>query len=370
MELSCFLVFNHFKTRFTFYDAAYYPDNKNLEHVYKWYHAERGWNRDFPTKFGERPRKIEYNKSLIAAFGDSFTYCAQVKDEETWEEYLSALLQSNVYNFGTSAYGTDQAYLKYLSVSPKVRTPVVLLGIYTENINRLLNVYRPFYFKQTGMKATKPRYILKQDKLVLLPNPVKSRDEIKNLQNIDFLRQIGRNDFWFKLDNLDKSDFWSNTDYPELKFPYVKILFNKRIWKEMINKRGDNRADDLMPRPHTDLWNNAEAQILMFKIIESFAADAKKYNSVPMIVILPSIREVKEKIVNGKSSEGEQKILEYCRAHHIIVFDCIELFAKQAGSVTEMESYFKGHVSPKGNKIIAAALYDFLNDSKLSLKAK
>ena len=38
--------------------------------------------------------------SIISCYGDSFTFCRQVDDNETWEYYLAKLAKINVLNFG------------------------------------------------------------------------------------------------------------------------------------------------------------------------------------------------------------------------------------------------------------------------------
>ena len=38
-------------------------------------------------------------QSIISCYGDSFTFCRQVNDDETWEHYLSKKLKTNVKNF-------------------------------------------------------------------------------------------------------------------------------------------------------------------------------------------------------------------------------------------------------------------------------
>jgi hypothetical protein len=355
-ELICHITFRHFKQRFTFYDLhKYFSDDKiYTKGILMRYHPERGWDSAYPTEFGERPRSAAYDKSLISAFGDSYTYCAEVKDHETWEERLSALLQENVYNFGVGGYGTDQATLKFLSVFPNVRTPIVILGLATENINRIVNVYRPFYYEKTLVKLTKPRFVLKGDRLFLSPNPVPSLRRIKDLRNADFLKQLGRNDFWFNRDR-----------YPELRFPYLKILFNRRIWREIIYGK---KISDMSPRPYENLWEDKEASALMFKILESFATRAREYGAVPIVMISPSQAEVLEKFERRKDSAAEKKILDFCRERDILVFNSIQALANRVDSAGDVESFFSGHVSFKGNQIIAEALYDFLKSHAFSCR--
>ena len=103
-----------------------YVLEKFLSHGYD---AELGWVRKPNTEHSENGRdgkvkwttnnsgartnpKFEEMKSDISCYGDSFSFCRQVNDDETWEHYLSELLKTNVQNFGVGNYGLDQAYLR------------------------------------------------------------------------------------------------------------------------------------------------------------------------------------------------------------------------------------------------------------------
>ena len=93
------------------------------------YDAELGWVRKPNTEHFENGKdgkvkwttnnsgartnpKFEEMKSDISCYGDSFSFCRQVNDNETWEHYLSELLKTNVQNFGVGNYGLDQTYLR------------------------------------------------------------------------------------------------------------------------------------------------------------------------------------------------------------------------------------------------------------------
>jgi hypothetical protein len=53
--------------------------------------------------YADRPCRIN-------TYGNSFTQCHQVSDEETWQEYLAAHLGEPVRNFGMGGYGFYQSY--------------------------------------------------------------------------------------------------------------------------------------------------------------------------------------------------------------------------------------------------------------------
>jgi hypothetical protein len=347
IEVLCSSFFNIFKDKFTFFDISQYLSTyTTIRCAYQGYHSERGWDTKYNTQFGERPREVSYNKTYIATFGDSFTYCEQVKHNETWQEYLSSLLKRDVYNFGTGGYGTDQAYMKFIEKYPKVKTPIVILGLITENINRIVNVYRPFYYSKTAQRLTKPRFKILKNKLVLLKNPIANEKEIIKLKSQKFINEIGQNDFWYNRDN-----------YPILHFPYSKILFNKRMWSELIYK-----IDDMNPQAWVNLWENKEARDVMFKILESFIAEVKAEKAIPIIMVIPDEDEVDMKLKTGKDTENTLKIREFCRVNNCRYFNPIDGFVEDIKRGSAITSLYIGHVSPKGNMIIANQLFQYLKD--------
>lgn len=89
-------------------------------------------------------------------------------------------------------YGPDQALLKLKRVYREHPTPVVFFGFTSENVNRIVNVYRwaldvQTYHTPLGwdgtpfFEGTRPRFLLQDGSLVLLPNPVWTREELRRL---------------------------------------------------------------------------------------------------------------------------------------------------------------------------------------------
>ena len=217
VELAACGFFHTQRDNYTFYDPAQYAvDDGALPKLREYYDLELGWKKPFPSEFGERPREEAYAESMMATFGDSYTYGDEVDDDETWQTYLSRSTRKNVFNFGNNGYGTDQAYLRFREDYPEVRTPLVTLGLTVDNIKRVVNVYRKFFYSKTGIPATKPRFMLEGGQLRLIENPIRGVDDLERLKDSRFLAEIGKNDLWFNRD-----------DYPELSFPYTAILFNR-----------------------------------------------------------------------------------------------------------------------------------------------
>ena len=132
-----------------------------------------GWPRDRQPRSGP----ITYSRLCASAFGDSFTYGDAVEEHETWPYFLSVALHCEVGNFGYSAYGLDQAVLRYEQEQPG--TSVVLLGLSGEMVRRGLAGSWSFYGgaaiqRQYGFPEyyyEKPFFVLSDDKLVEIPLP-------------------------------------------------------------------------------------------------------------------------------------------------------------------------------------------------------
>ena len=355
VELSSCLFFSCFRKRFTFFDLkSCTVKPSQIPSLRQQSSARLGWDMQYKTPYGERPRVISYDRPLIATFGESFTHCDEVRHHETWQTYLSALLKRDVFNFGTRAYGTDQAYLKFTSVYPRVKTPIVTLGIMTENINRCVNVYRPFYYAQTGFWMTKPRFALERGRLALLENPIRRKKDLEQLENPRFVQSLGKNDWWYNRDS-----------HPVLEFPYSRILLNKRMWLEAYYGKGSRTISDVNPRPWPYLLDVPEATQLLLKIAESFIKDAKGYGVTPVVMILPLEAEVTSKFRTGKDQKAISLIKELCRREQCLCFDGVAALARNIRSVQDAKPLFTWHTTAQGNRVLAREFFEFLKKQGL-----
>ncbi len=83
----------------------------------------------------------------ISVFGDSFTHCNDVRDEDTWAAKLEQMDPGiEVLNFGVGAYGLDQAFLRYKHDGVRFNSHILLIGFMSENIVRGVNVFRLFLY--------------------------------------------------------------------------------------------------------------------------------------------------------------------------------------------------------------------------------
>ncbi len=358
IELMSFGFFSLFHDRFTFLETGLYRlSDTDLPLVEKRFDARLGWGEHHTTPHGERPMVRTYGTPLMATYGDSYTYCAEVEDDETWQTFLADDTHSDIYNYGVGGFGTGQAYLRFRDEFSSHQTPVVTLGLITENINRTVNVYRPYYYPATQLRFTKPRFILRDGDLALLENPIQDKVDLRKLMDDGFLRTVGKNDWWFNRD-----------EYPVLGFPYSAILLNQRIWKEAAFGKMERPVTDMNPRPWAELWKQDAPRSLMFALFDRFFDDARELGARPLLLILPQREEVEEQVRTGRLPHAVQSILDHCEAQSLECIEMISVLAQQVqtgGAQTLDELFLSAHVSPEGNRLIAQRIAQWLREQGL-----
>ena len=277
----------------------------------------------------------------ISAFGDSFTYGEDVALGETWEKRLALLEPSmEVLNYGVGAYGLDQAYLRYLQVGTEYSPHIVFIGYMSENIARNVNVFRPFYSRSYGdVIFTKPRFKVRDGKLVLLKNPVSTFEDHEHflLHDTEVLAKLGENDYHYQ------------TNYNKGAFDFLPTVRFTKLFQSTLNKKILNpifQRDD-------GIYNvRSEAYEVTLKIFDAFYRKALENGALPIIVIFPDIND-------QRRSRDEQKrrytpLLNYFHGKGYRFIDVLSALESYESDYTIQElTRAWGHYSPLGNKIIA-----------------
>src|ERR1035441_7372993 len=130
----------------------------------------------------------------FSAFGDSYTYSDEVGIHDSWAKQIAATDPAlEILNYGLPASAPDQAYLRYLKVGTDYHPAGVFIGYMSENLERDVNVYRPFYSSYyQNFVFTKPRFRMDPGQLVLVPNPLPTRQDYRRFLQHDreVLREI------------------------------------------------------------------------------------------------------------------------------------------------------------------------------------
>ena len=289
---------------------------------------------------GGRITPYESDETLIATFGESFTFCDEVEDDQTWQYRLSVLTDSRVLNFGVGGYGIDQAALKARrKLEGGLRTPFVVLGIQTIDLARSLNAWRTLLQPQDiGRLDFKPLVAPVDGAYRWIPNPLATLD--------------GRDDVLRAFDVARRHDYWYANRVLRNEFPFV--LDAGRLFLILSGLR---------PNPRYDQWDNEDAKARLETAIDVFVREAAQRGITPVILVIPSWRDVRGR-TEGVTPRS-RSFFEASRARHegsgVILVDVLE---RPFDESRFYRSEF-GHASPYGNEVIAAALHAAL-EAKLS----
>lgn len=248
------------------------------------------------TEYSEFPPS---GKKRIITLGDSFTFGNEVADNESYPHYLGSLAtNTEVLNLGVTGYGHDQMLLYLKEEGVKYHPDIVLLGFVWYDMHRNTQGFL-FYWK--------PRFVLRNNQLVLTNVPVPAPDEVVR-------QEIYRS----KLLDLGNT-LWHR--------------FNLSFGSEQEGARKITAA-----------------------IFDEMIAACHRISATPVFAYLPVNEELAD--TSEAMSANEQFLSQYCESRRV---PCVFLrpdFLRVRKQGVEL--YNKGHWRPYENLIAAHALRDFL----------
>lgn len=281
----------------------------------------------------------------IATFGDSFTHGDEIGNSDTWQSKLEHLDNKlEVMNFGVPGYGLDQAYLRYLEDGVQYQPDIVFIGYMTDDIYRNVNTFRLYKSRNTEFPFTKPRFIIENDNLTIISNPISTLEDYNHLLNGSrkIMDEIGANDYYYG------HHYKSNTFDFSPTFRLI-VLVMQHIFEDRSND-SDTFFDE-----------SSEAFEVTARIFDSFHADVINVGSVPVIVVFPSYEDI-ERYQKNKTLKY-MRLRSYLDSRGYETVDLIEAF-KGVGVEYELNDLFVpslGHYTPYANEIVANYLYDYLD---------
>lgn len=282
--------------------------------------------------------------AAVALFGDSFTL-GHPEHEKSWAVQLERQLGRPVLNFGVAGYGPDQAYLRFEKrYVAAERTPYVVLGVLSENIARIVNRYRGFYYRKTYLNGVKPRFVLDAGgALQLLPTPIGSAAELDRLLDPAFREEIGRSDYWYR-------HYAAHGLNRTVHFPYAYYLlralpFYVRTYRD---KRLSNAAD------YKHLYDDPAATALLEAIVVQFARRAAEEGAVPLVVFFPGWKDFVDRAQGRPVAYAG--FCSRVRARGCTVWDALDYFAPGTEVGAYFRSYGDGHYNETGESVIAAGV--------------
>lgn len=332
--------------------TRYLAEDKDLAFAETIFDAELGWKNRYATPYGERPRAVDRGRPLVSAYGDSFTHADEVAHSESWSEQLGPLIDADVLNFGGGAYGTDQALLRFEGMFPKRPTPVVLFGFITNDIERNVSVYWRFLYPQQTLSLTKPRFLLRNDTLELLPNPAASFAALRDgLQDPQWIERIGANDWWYNPRSM-----------PKRGFPHLRLFFQRGFWEFVRHGQERDR-----------LWELEEPQRIFELILLRLQKTAEAAGADLHVIHFPVVWEVeafRKHDILPKSVKSTRKMCEKAGLRcHFPLLATADL-GQEAVSSLFTRGLEGGHYSVEGNRRIAHYLAEEIDFAAIAANAE
>lgn len=264
--------------------------------------------------------RVELSGQPILAVGDSFTYGDEVNDRDTWPAALERSLGRPVVNGGVFGYGFDQIVLRAESLMRDSEADTLVVSLIADDIQRCEYSYR---------YAWKPYFDLVDGKLVRGNDPVPSQEVDPPGENL--LRRALRWSYLadFALRRLDPGDW----------------LVRGSV---RVHRRGGEVARALMDR----LADAAESDGFRLLIVIQWlpntnsrgallAIERARERGIDLLLIEPLLRAAIDASPHG--------VRDYFNVRSV------------PGNANQI-----GHMSAAGNRFIAQAIADRLNQARRS----
>lgn len=310
-----------------------------------------------------------HHNSKIAVFGDSYAFCRQVNDGETWECKLSELINAGVLNYGVGNYGIDQAIMRLEMTKLPSTVKAIILCFVPETICRVQSRWKHF-LEFGNILAFKPRYILSETGgLTLLENP------IKNISSFNEIKKI--------INEIKNTDKFYKTKFRKYQFRglylvvfikniarYVAMLRVYFLGKSGVisNEERDDRlfeliVDENIKQSHF-LYGNMQSTLLLGALLQKFKDEVVKRGAMPVIIVAPQLMDLK----NQKTRSIYQKFFQdFGSNHNLDVIDLTDAILKGNPSSCYINDRYGGHFSPFGNEIVANEVNDYLSKKGIRL---
>ena len=330
-----------------------------VEYMTKAYDEHLGWNTrplssvthknaagvDWVANYNETGARmpcVATDETLFASYGDSYTHGDGVEDDATWQCVMEDPLQKKVNNFGVAGFGVVQAFIKMKGHWEKgLIAPTTLLVIYTDDIRRALNSYRPFLNPLAGSKlAFKPSYRIIDGVVVFFPNllspNINTKDQIKDLAL-----------------NASQTDYWSQNHIRLIPgFPYAAEVISAG-YRLLTNEGGFDGGD-------INVWDSHEGRQVMMHLLKNFALEANNYGTRPVVIFIPRVNEWS----NGRKPPHYANFLTDVLQPANLDLTIIDISKAEFNEEKFSTLPFKGHPSMYGNQVIAKTIMDGLSLSQ------
>ena len=323
------------------------------EFPYVDFNAETGWspraNQVFPLgnisystdDHGFRRHGVEAASTQgvqIACFGDSFTHGDEVQDNETYPAYLEQFSGiGKVYNLGIPAADPGQALSYYRSqIQTTIQdVDIVLFGSMTENIRRLVSVFRPFYLPYTGLPFVKPHYQMTEQGLLRKASYSSVQDYERLLHDTEQeLTLLGKDDWFF---------------HHAPRRRWYDVIASVRLSRLLYQHWFPPADSPIVGRQYNE---SSRAFQLLLAVLEQSVREVSSRGKQAMIVLFPTREDLQADVVpmyQPLRSALQRRGIDFIDVRECILKDQREQYTMPGG-----------HYIPAVNKRVAGCIVDGL----------
>lgn len=331
------------------------------------YSTDEYGSRVCPAKDREESADV-----TVSTYGDSYCFCREVNDDETFQHYMAQELDTHVANYGGGNYGLDQALMRLKRQYPEEETDYVFMVVTASSIARILSVWK--HYQEFGnILAVKPRYVLEDGELRRIDSPVDEKEELLDLESkADYLREYDFHyEHWFKPHYASFPYTTDLLDDPEY-LRYAAITGCKELERrtrrsipgtdfDTAQTQSALRMEQPRVRYHERLFETHE--VLFDALIEEFVDYADEQNFTPVFVMVQQLRYAKYEAEHGpiygdlvdRLGEKYDALETVDMARHLDPDDGVESLYVERGE--------GGHYSPETNQEIASVLSDIVTEN-------
>jgi hypothetical protein len=307
-----------------------------------------------------------------AAFGDSYVFCRQVEDDETWEAQWSRARGIGVLNFGVGNYGADQALIRYERTALPSTVTHVILGFVPETICRIHSSWK-HYLEFGNTLAFKPRFRLDHaGKLQRVDNVMRTADDFARLDEL--LPELRQTDGFYRK-KFRSVQFRLPYTLSFLRHPLRNTLLMSAVAVRALARTTSASGSMIENLPFSILmrqnirdahamYGDCDATALLNAILRRFVDEARRRGHQPLIVVMPQLLDLR---LGGRRPA-------YCAIFEEIACTLPLLDLTEELQATDFEEcyvndQYGGHFSARGNRLVADVLsrrlatdFDTIND--------
>lgn len=322
----------------------------------------------------EYTKEIPPGKIRVLCFGDSFTHCDEVANDETWTHHAEkAAPDMEFLNFGVPGYGLTQAFLRYTEVADEFQADYVIIGCMTEDTKRSVNVYYPFRYAnpEDSPNAFALPYasLDKKGRLEINPPFLKNREAYAAfLQNpLPKLKQMSRVDILLR--SQPATPLLTLLDDRRESIEPVADYF-LASWARIYRPQGKFRSTQ-----EREGLRNGERRRLITEInnrlFMHFVRAVRKNGAVPLIMWFPSPTNLKHHNDDKKRSYAPH--FEFFKAKGLAAVDTLDWLEEAHGKDGDLP--VKGllenvHFSVEANALIGKRIAEHIRamDEKAKIR--